>query len=378
MTFTAYSARYARELDVDQLLRLVTGAAPEAALDSTAAMSNPALQGAIADLECPSCFSKGASVVREGRNQKGKAVRQAHFRFRGADGSSNHHPLCDFFGNDAIDAPRAGAVNFADEKSAVTRAIRHLVCAGIELGMFNQAHMRELRKWHFEMRRQHRFVVTVPATAVAWCFDIVGNRTWEHEVAFSPEFGDLPDFNWRLAARGTLTARHRNIIDAFTALRGWGYVQLMQRATALMARNAGNELFDAVPLEPYYKATVTLAHFAAGNWTVLASNARTKLPLGADPKAAPLMAVCALLLWVSNWDVAAAARKLTTLILAPEANDLTLGNFIGLNPFHDFGALRIVRLVEDVTAGLESAFNYQADLAATIEALKAQHAMYRK
>ena len=373
MTYTAYSQHYGRELDVGQLWRLATGTEPGASLDPTTVVtSHPGMQSAVSGLECPSCFVKGASVVREGRNQKGRAVRQAHFRFRGANGSSAHHPLCDFYSNEAVDAPRAGGVSFADERSAFTRAIRHLVCVGIERSVFDQADMRELRKWHFDMRCRHRFSITKPAAAVGWCLDIAGYRTWGDQLPFSPTFGDLPDYDWQKAARGALTVRHQSIIDAFTSQTGRGYWQARDRAISLMVRHAGDEVFDATPLEPYYKATIALADFAVSHWKPLASTAREKTAIEVDPKAASLIAVCALLLSVSNWDVAVASRKLVELILAPEATDSTLGNFIGLNPFHDYAALRLIKLVQVVTEGHDSSYDYKAELAAELEAMKAQ------
>ena len=373
VTHTAYSEHYGRELDVGQLWKLITGVEAMASPDpSTIVTSHPEMQNAAAGLECPSCFVKGASIVREGRNQKGKVVRQAHFRFIGPNGTSAHHPLCDFFSNEAVDAPRAGGVSFADERSAFTRAVRHLVCVGIERRVFDQADMRELRKWHFDMRCLHRFSITKPAAAVGWCLDIAGYRTWGDQLPFSPVFGDLPDYDWQKAARGALTVRHQSIIDAFTSQTRRGYWRAGDLAKSLMLRHAGEELFDAAPLEPYYEATIALADFAVSHWKPLTSTAREKTAIEVDPKAASLMAVCALLLSVSSWDVAVASRKLVELILAPKATDSTLGNFIGLNPFHDYAALRLIQLVQGVTEGHESSYDYKAELAAEVEAMKAR------
>jgi len=57
-----------------------------------------------------------------------------------------------------------------------------------------------------------------------------------------------------------------------------------------------------------------------------------------------LLALCALVLFISNWDMNAAIAALSRLLLAPVPSDLTLGNVIGLNPFHEYAAWRILFL----------------------------------
>lgn len=46
--------------------------------------------------------------------------------------------------------------------------------------------------------------------------------------------------------------------------------------------------------------------------------------------------------------------------------------FFGANPFHDYAALRLVKLVQIATDGHESTYDYKAELAAEVDAMKAR------
>ncbi|MBW5284220.1 hypothetical protein [Burkholderia gladioli] len=377
MTYTAYSLHLEGEFDVEQLLRRVLGIPPEAPLDLSAAREQQAVAEAITHLECPSCFARGATIVREGRSGSsgtGRVVRQPHFRFVGEGDRTAHHPLCDFFDNERPNAPRAGGVDFGDSKSALTRAVGRLVCVGIERGEFTQSDMRALRKWNFDLRCEHQFRITRTSDAAKWCKNIIGYRRPD-APRFQPQFGDLPDFNWRAAASAELSAQYPTVAGLFELRRLFGWGEAMERAIALMKRSAGATVFDPTPMEAHYARTIELARFAQSHWEPL-QRVRRDIT-GGDPKSFPILALCALLLSVSQWDLDRAASKLTALIAAPAPQDATLGNIIGLNPFHDVPALRLVKAVQDATSGVTSTFDYEAALKAEVDRLKALHAAYR-
>ncbi|WP_423383533.1 hypothetical protein [Burkholderia sp. LMG 32019] len=376
MTYTAYSPDTGCELDVQQLLQRCLGIPPDDPIDITSALDQRAVIAAVARLECPSCFVTGATVVREGRSRNGRVVRQAHFRFVGAADRTAHHPLCDFYDNDRSTAPRAGGVDFGNSRSELTRAIGKLVCVGIERAIFAQSDMRALRKWNFELRCAHQFRITRSSDAVTWCMNLVGHRGPE-AVPFQPRFGDLPDFDWRLAAARELSIRHQSVIALLDARRSFGWEGAADRAIALMKHRMGATVFDPTPLESHYARTIELARFASRHWQPLRQAFRTRQLSGDDATSAPVLALCALLLSISRWDVAQAASTLTELIAAPAPQDTTLGNFIGLNPFHDVPALRLVKAVQEATASVESGLDYEAERSAEVDRMKAQYTAYR-
>lgn len=90
MPITAFSKQQGREFDVEQWLRL-NGYAAQGVPNALRALASD-------DIECSCCGATGAVLVGRGRGRRtGRAVTQNHFRFRGADGSSPHDPLCDYF-----------------------------------------------------------------------------------------------------------------------------------------------------------------------------------------------------------------------------------------------------------------------------------------
>jgi len=95
---TAYSQTFGRELDVEQLLRLLQHK-PEGPVDTTLADLSPELRAFIRkDVEWPSCFKTVAELVAAGRPKTtGRLVKQACFRFKDNATEEGHHPYCDFY-----------------------------------------------------------------------------------------------------------------------------------------------------------------------------------------------------------------------------------------------------------------------------------------
>lgn len=130
MPATAFSVRFERELDVDQLAILMTGTQPTQDRDGAELLSmfSDAIR---ADVQCSSCGKFGAHIVRPAKSRASKAVlRQAHFRFVDPNGGDAHHPFCEFHGNDETRSTEDSLLDFGSEKSAETRTIRLLVCKG--------------------------------------------------------------------------------------------------------------------------------------------------------------------------------------------------------------------------------------------------------
>lgn len=72
----------------------------------------------------------------------------------------------------------------------------------------------------------------------------------------------------------------------------------------------------------------------------------------------------------------AAIAAFAKLLSAPEPNDVAL--VIGLNPFHEYGAWRLVIASGEVAAKSPNGLNYSARLAAIEAALREQHRQWKE
>ena len=65
-------------------------------------------------------------------------------------------------------------------------------------------------------------------------------------------------------------------------------------------------------------------------------------------------------------------------LAAPEPSDLALGNVIRLNPFHEYGAWRLVIASAEVAATSPNGLDYSARLTAIEAALREQHRQWKE
>lgn len=140
--------------------------------------------------------------------------------------------------------------------------------------------------------------------------------------------------------------------------------------------NHGREVFDATKLQPYYEAAISLCTFVAANGGIDFGKRHREIYRwkGAPPV---LLALCALVLFVSDWNMNAATTAFAKLLAAPPPSDLVLGNVIGLNPFHDYGAWRLVIASSEVAARSPNGLDYGARLAAIEAELREQHRLWK-
>lgn len=83
------------------------------------------------------------------------------------------------------------------------------------------------------------------------------------------------------------------------------------------------------------------------------------------------------MLFVSDWDMNAAIAAFAKLLSAPEPSDGALGNVIGLNPFHEYAAWRLVIASAEVAAKSPIGLDYNARLAGIEAALREQHRLWK-
>lgn len=372
MPLTAFSKANGEELDVEQVLSRLArasgvsdaGMAPEGIPDAWR-------QSIREDMECPSCFTLGADLVREGVASGGakRIVRQACFRY------PSHRPQCDFARPGvAGTAVPDNLVAFGSTKTGLTRAVRQLVGAGIQSGKFSQRTIRDMREWFFAQKASSTFTLTLDPRLPVWLEGIIqqtGGFYGPREVALTPDLVALPGFDWHEAARRHFRTGNLSYIQALVAgeLRIWATAK---RVTHLASRFQGEVVFDPSPLRAHYLSTTQLATFIAQNYEPVRRFTRSG---GREPHAAAVLAFAALLLYVEAWDLDRAAAMFGSIARQVENADGDLGNVMGLNPWHDFEAWRDLKVLQDLGLSMPAgAFSPKEEILVIEAALRRQYA----
>jgi len=342
---TAFSSATGEELDVEQVLRRLARVSGVDSTDLDPEDIPAAWRQAIReDMECPSCFVLGAELVREGISTKGskRIVRQACFRY------PSHRPQCDFAhpGLASTTVPD-NLVAFGSAKTGLTRAVRQLVGAGIQSGLFSQRTIRDMREWFFAQKASSTFTLTIDPRLPVWLEDVLrqtGGFYGPLPVTLTPDMTSLPGFDWREAARRHFRAHHLAYIEALVAaeLRVWATAE---RMAYLATRFQGEIVFDPSPLRMHYLRTIELAAFIAHNYEPVR---RFTKGGGHEPHAPAVLAFAALALHVENWDLDRAAALFGRIARQAADADGDLGNVMGLNPWHDFEAWRNLKTLQDL------------------------------
>ncbi|BAL79186.1 hypothetical protein S23_59970 [Bradyrhizobium cosmicum] len=150
-----------------------------------------------------------------------------------------------------------------------------------------------------------------------------------------------------------------------------------RQAGELLRKHYQHEVFDPTLLQPYYEAAVSLSLFVAKNSGIHFGKVRPEYYRVKGPPVA-LLALCALVLFVSNWDMNAATAAFAKLLSAPTPRDLTLGNVIGLNPFHEYAAWRLVIISAEVATKSPNGLDYDRQLSSTEAALRGEHLRWKE
>jgi hypothetical protein len=374
MPTTAFSAHFSRELDVEQLGWLLTAGVPDGGQQTIHDFA-PYADWIRTDIRCSSCGKSGAQIVRSAKSRGTQIlVRQAHFRFVNPQGGDAHHPFCEFFEDENGDVRQPDSLlDFGSEKSQETRNVRALVCKGIELGLFDQAAVRTMRQWFFDLKAASRFKVSTTPAAMIWARTLQ-RHPHHHRWQFHPAQADMPAFDWTIAAKHQFTQEN---LPLFDLLKGVPHDENeWKRASALAGKYLGHEVFNVTTLQPYYEASLTLCAFVARNGGISFGKIRPDYYRfkGAPP---PLLALCALVLFTSNWDMNIAIAKFAKLLAASSATDHSLGNVIGLNPFHEYAAWRLVVATAELAANSGNGLDYSAQLTARETRLREQHRIWK-
>lgn len=345
MPITAFSRASGDELDVAQVLQRLAGpTATEVGGIDLDAIPDSWREVVRTDMECPCCFVLGAELVRQAtsRGASRRVLRQAYFRF------SAHLPHCDY--SHDLDAGVTGPenlVSLSSDRSALTTAIRQLVCAGLETGAFSQRTVRDMREWFFREKVTSSFVVTLNPELAMWLKKLlpqVGGTHARSVPALTRELTMLPGFDWREAARWVLNQRYKGQLDRLKSMDRHPWHEL-ERISYLAKRYHGALAFDPSSLEEQYKRTTDFGWFIAENYSPIGKHVRRAGPWEQKPV---VLAFAALLLFIAEWSVDKAAALFGRIAAAVPASSQTLGNVIGLNPWHDFAAWRGLRQLQEL------------------------------
>lgn len=356
MPITAFSIHFSRELDVGQLARLILPDAPDASEDH---LSDDQRVWIRTDVRCSSCGVGGAQIVRATKPAGARGgIRQAHFRFVGDDAKDAHHSFCEFHGADDHAQQPESLVDFGSAKTIETRLIGKLVCKGIEQRIFDQTAIRGMRQWFFDLKAANRVLIAIDSTAVDWLSALLRHPSY-HRWNFHPVQAQFPGFDWKLATRQAFTEQFWPLFEYMSGRR---LNDTTARTRDLVARFGGQEVFNPTALKPSYELTLQLATFIGRNSGL---DFRRSKPEGYYYNGAPpaLLALSALILFVSDWQLNAAIGKLAQILAAPDPSDPLLGNVVGLNPFHDYAAWQMLVLAQEIAEQPTGVRVYDAELA---------------
>jgi len=375
MAATAYSQYFKRELDVSQLLAMMSGAKEPLTEWPEGGISDQWREWIKSDVVCSSCGNASALIVTPSKSKStGAAIRQAHFRFQSEAGQDAHDPLCEFYGDKtgAVGQPDQ-LVDFGNAKSAETALIRGLVCKGIAHAFFAQSDIRSMRQFFFDLKAQNQRVVTASRDRLEFVLSMRAHNPNYLPLPFHPSFADLPGFDWTQAIRYEFFLKHEELIRETRQVSSEATIR--SRAAVLIDRYAGNAVFDALVLRPYYEKALSMCMYIGtfGGLGVPRAKVHNYRWKGAP---APLLAFCALLLHISDWNVESAIARFSNIAKAPAPADQTLGNVIGLNPFLDFLAWEAVFVVEKIASDYPD-MSYPHELAVVEQDMREQYRVWK-
>lgn len=355
MAITVYSKRFKSELDKEQLERLYIRDFTEEFRDFRNFIYE--------DAECPTCNVTGAYYVSEGYSRiTNIKVKQAHFAFRKTDGTDAHKVFCDHYnGPDKVrDSGGEAFIKFGKDRSEATRIIREIVCRGIEHGVFSQADIRNMRQWFTDLRESGSTIITYSPHVINLIrASFYGARdTEKYEVLdgrqYEPWF-DINDETYKSLKfkYPQLFNIDLNKIENNPLMRLYSNT-VAKQAHRLVLKDNGIKIFDRRELNDKYISAMQLATSITKICPSLNRKFTTPLSI---MRSNQLLAVSALLLFVSDWNKDIATEKLIALINAGTSSMPDAGNVIGMNPFIHYDAWKIIHRVQDLMGSLSDLSN---------------------
>lgn len=344
MPLTAYSTLYGKELDVEQLLSHLNGDKGVRYLTNLAGINDHIRSFIAVDIQCPGCFVTGAELVSGAASKKtGALIRQPCFRFT----TPGHGKFCDFSNSDTIKTPE-NLIDFGKANNSITRQVRVLVCSAIELGIINQVKIRDMREWFYKTKTGSSFEVNLdtelPIKLLAWIRALQKGSsigTLPASVELSKDIAAAKGFDWKLEAHRQLYLLNRDLSERIQGLKLWQLHDHAEKVSSIIKINQKTEVFDPTVLKKEYQLTIELTRYI---------NHYLKLPHNhhfPELRHSPLVAFNAVLLYVNDWNMTNALEDFAKISLHKDP-DLTLGNVMGLNPFHEYQAWRLLKELQNL------------------------------
>lgn len=166
----------------------------------------------------------------------------------------------------------------------------------------------------------------------------------------------MPGFDWSIESARVLAARYQTILDILREKRLWLH-QVVDRIESLAKRYHGETVFDPTILQPKYEQSLSLARFISENYGPIKQANRSKY----GDVASCILALAALLLFVNNWNLGQAIATFARISASVGQADQSLGNVMGLNPFHDYEAWSKLRQIQDFGITLPATTDLRAE-----------------
>jgi len=298
------------------------------------------------NIECPCCFVTGAEIVRGGVSRSSaRIVRQPYFRFV----EPGHREHCDFAASDRANAIPENLVAFSNSKSNLTRAVRELVCTAISLGFVSQRLIRDMREWFFSKKVESSFEVTLDPRLPRWISELWRSASFLNathlpkDIPLTPDIARIPGFDWRGEAIRVQHARYSEVLALIRQQRLWCSIEGAERVATLADRYHGQRCFDPSVLEDEYNTALALAEFISANYSPIKSATRTDRYRTVNVS---VLAFSALLLFANKWELRRSIDAFASIARAVGDSNQLLGNVMGLNPFHDFEAWKLLKRLQ--------------------------------
>ncbi|WP_455268777.1 hypothetical protein [Rahnella aceris] len=315
MPISAFSKSLQDELDVHQYLAKIN--IPDSKLNEFVR----------ADVVCPICQATGAGIVN------GK-VKQSYFRFLNKEGKTSHHVACDYYTEDGSSVIKnENQVNFMKPRTDLTRMLRTLVCAGLQIGVFDQKKMHEMRRWFFESRRDSLFEIKIELSEIERIKKVTDKPIFWDSVPFHPSHASLPGYDW---VRGvTMEYNSENIPLRRRLLENKIHISLIAPIHAFLSKNERRFIIDPSILQDKYETTVRLSKLILSISPQISNKTRNKVVYNVSSESF-FNAFSALLLFISDWNFEKAVEIFVEISRVENLIDENAGNFIGFDPFYKY------------------------------------------
>lgn len=218
-----------------------------------------------------------------------------------------------------------------------------------------------MREWFFEEKIKTSFQVTLDPQVPRWLdmlWRIASTSSGQlpQGVSLTREIAAMPGFDWSIESARVLRERYKAILYVIREKHLWLH-QVADRIESLAKRYHGETVFDPTVLQPKYEQSLALARFISENYAPIKKANRTKY----GEVAVCVLALSALLLFVSDWNLDRAVATFARISAAVGQADQSLGNVMGLNPFHDYEAWSKLRQIQDLEIALPESTDLRAE-----------------